>query len=539
MELERFYKKLRNSGSVSIAFIYIAISLVWILLRDRLIFLLKSRFGYTNFEALNRGHGFAFVIATGILLFFLIRRHSRQVILNENEYRELYEANPSPMWIYDPQTLKIISVNQTAITVYGYTKEQFLQMTVLDIHPGRDHEKLLAALAGDINTFNHSGVWAQFKNDRSVLCAELSLSKINFRGKTALMVLARDHSLIIAQEKMLKKANHDLANEKKRLTDIQELSKIAAWDYFIEDKQLVLSNEIYHIFGILGKNSKDTYDIFLKTVHRDDRERFMAAARSVLALNNDLDIVHRLFFGHNNIRYVRQLGKLEYRNGKPYKVRGTMQDITEIKQIERENNQINTENRKLATIITKINNMVVIEDAESRITWVNNAFEKFTGYTLAEIQGLHPSEFITRPEDEEEVTSISKAQQRLESFAVDVINHTKTKQPYWVNIEFTPMFEEGKFIGYISVHNNITTRKEKEDEITKQNTVLRNIAWLSSHEIRRPAASILGLTDLIRNADNQTEKDEYLDLLYQSTLQLDEIIHKINNTINEKLPDSN
>ncbi|MEO6522273.1 MAG: PAS domain S-box protein [Mucilaginibacter sp.] len=525
---------MQKSDSLRIALIYVVICLTWIFLSDRLLFLFKNNLSEDVFQAVNSGKGFAFVIATGVLLFILIRKSSKQIVYNQNEYRELYESNPSPMWIYDPVSLKFVSVNETAISVYGYSKQEFLSMTIKDIRPIEDHVKLIKAINVG-GKFKRSGIWKHIKKDGSFIHAEISSNRILFKGKDAVMVLARDHSSTMVSQDMLEKANMDLADDQKRLMDIQQLSKIAGWDYFLINRKLTISDEAFKIFGIEKGLVEPSYNLFLKFLHRDDQSRFLADAHATMVSGCDLDTMFRLFLGKNNVMHIRLLGKVEERDGKPYKIRGTMQDITEIKQIEHEKNLVSNENKKLGNIITKINNMVVIEDAESRITWVNKAFENFTGYTLDEIEGLRPSQFITNPVDEKQLDTINEAQKRFESFAVDLMNYTKNGEAYWVNIEFTPMFDDDQFIGYISIHNNITVRKEKEAEITEQNSVLKNIAWLSSHEIRRPAASILGLMDLIRNTNDVKEKEEYLAMLNDCTLHLDEIIHQINDTIYLKL----
>ncbi|MCX6221188.1 MAG: PAS domain S-box protein [Bacteroidia bacterium] len=57
---------------------------------------------------------------------------------SENKYRSLFANNPQPMWIYDLETLAFLEVNQVAINHYGYSKEEFLSMTIKDIRPAED-----------------------------------------------------------------------------------------------------------------------------------------------------------------------------------------------------------------------------------------------------------------------------------------------------------------------------------------------------------------------------------------------------------------
>ncbi len=80
---------------------------------------------------------------------------------SEKMYKYLFENNPLPMWIYDLETLDFLEVNEAAILKYGYSREQFLQMTLKDIRPEEDHEKLLANIAATTETIaspGHGGI---------------------------------------------------------------------------------------------------------------------------------------------------------------------------------------------------------------------------------------------------------------------------------------------------------------------------------------------------------------------------------------------
>ena len=55
--------------------------------------------------------------------------------VSENSYRSLFELNPQPMWIYDLETLQFLDVNHAAVDHYGYSRDEFLGMTLKDIRP--------------------------------------------------------------------------------------------------------------------------------------------------------------------------------------------------------------------------------------------------------------------------------------------------------------------------------------------------------------------------------------------------------------------
>ena len=50
-------------------------------------------------------------------------------------YHEVFSGSPSPMWVYDVQTLRMLGVNQAALTFYGYDREAFLHLGLRDLHP--------------------------------------------------------------------------------------------------------------------------------------------------------------------------------------------------------------------------------------------------------------------------------------------------------------------------------------------------------------------------------------------------------------------
>src|SRR5215208_4338508 len=68
---------------------------------------------------------------------------------SEREYRLLFDENPNPMWVCDTETFRFLAVNEAAIEKYGYTREEFLAMTILDIRPEEDHEELKAIVSGN------------------------------------------------------------------------------------------------------------------------------------------------------------------------------------------------------------------------------------------------------------------------------------------------------------------------------------------------------------------------------------------------------
>ncbi|MDB6152966.1 MAG: sensor hybrid histidine kinase [Chthoniobacteraceae bacterium] len=113
---------------------------------------------------------------------------------SEERYRVLFDKSPWPMWVYDPETLDYLAVNDTAIKIYGYTREEYLAMTVKDLRPTEDVPVLL-----DYFQRMESGeevaperIWRHRKKDGSVIVVEIAHQPITFNGKLASVVQAVD-----------------------------------------------------------------------------------------------------------------------------------------------------------------------------------------------------------------------------------------------------------------------------------------------------------------------------------------------------------
>src|SRR5690349_21158360 len=70
----------------------------------------------------------------------------------EEDYKLLFYDNPMPMWTFDPETHKFLDVNNAAVNHYGYSRDEFLNMTLLDIRPKEDAEKLKISIGDNGKT---------------------------------------------------------------------------------------------------------------------------------------------------------------------------------------------------------------------------------------------------------------------------------------------------------------------------------------------------------------------------------------------------
>ncbi|WP_347986136.1 PAS domain S-box protein [Methylomonas sp. AM2-LC] len=116
---------------------------------------------------------------------------------SENRYRQLFEANPLPLWIYDTETLAFLDVNVAAIANYGYSRNEFLAMTITDIDQQKvvDLEKKADDGASSMSNVQLDGktvVCRQRRKDGGYFWAELTGHHLPLEESPAAIVLARD-----------------------------------------------------------------------------------------------------------------------------------------------------------------------------------------------------------------------------------------------------------------------------------------------------------------------------------------------------------
>ncbi len=124
---------------------------------------------------------------------------------SEAQYRLLFENNPLPMWVYDQATLAFLAVNDAAIKHYGYTRDEFLAMTIKDIRPPEDVPRLIQINAAPEAGMRKAGMWRHRKKDETLIDVEITSHDIDFRGNRARLVLAND----ITERRRAEAAEHE------------------------------------------------------------------------------------------------------------------------------------------------------------------------------------------------------------------------------------------------------------------------------------------------------------------------------------------
>lgn len=193
-----------NPRPMVVASVYLAASSLWIASTDSLLRRISSDPEFLTRASLFKG--FLFVFVTTGILYVILRRLNRTrreletivadrtnaLIDSEAQYRLLFDSNPLPMWVFDRQTLRFLAVNGSAVRHYGYSRDEFLGMTILDIQSPEEVAPLRQLLSQPSRDQQGSGFGKHRKKDGTVIEVEITSHSLNFRGIESELILVHD-----------------------------------------------------------------------------------------------------------------------------------------------------------------------------------------------------------------------------------------------------------------------------------------------------------------------------------------------------------
>lgn len=114
------------------------------------------------------------------------------LVRSEAAYQDIFEKHPEPMWVYDRATLRFLAVNNAAIRKYGYSREEFESMTIVDIRPAEDLPRLLRAVAHHALGREESGFWTHIDKAGRAFTVDTHTNSVSWQGVDAQLVLVQE-----------------------------------------------------------------------------------------------------------------------------------------------------------------------------------------------------------------------------------------------------------------------------------------------------------------------------------------------------------
>lgn len=281
------------------------------------------------------------------------------------------------------------------------------------------------------------------------------------QAKNMLVFVSEQVAMVIER----KRAEEALRKNEAMLAKAQQIAHLGNWDWNIGTNELIWSDEIYRIFGLSSHEFGASYEAFLKSVHPDDRAMVMKAVDEALYERKPYSIDHRIVRPNGIERTVHEEAVVTFDpDGRPVRMVGTVQDITERKQAEELIRQSEERYRRLVETAPDV--IYTLSGEDGIITSLNPAFEKILGWSLAEWVGK-PFHALVHPDDIPLAVQTYEQALRGESPPAYELRILSKSGEYLVG-EFTsvPHLEGGRIIGEFGIARDITSRKRAEKELS-------------------------------------------------------------------------
>lgn len=219
---------------LTLTIIYCSIGIIWVFIGDMFLNYILSRNEIFNMAYLYTVRGFVFVGASGIILYFFIKRlyknqltkvvyleklnlqllnqkgelkdYTQNLKESEKRFSDLFNICPLPMWVYDKETYNFLDVNIAAIAHYGYSKNEFLSMSILEIRPLEDAE-LVKNMMKKFETSEisvYKGVFRHLKKNGELINVRVKSNTIEFFGTKVTLVVAHDITELLQAQQEIK-----------------------------------------------------------------------------------------------------------------------------------------------------------------------------------------------------------------------------------------------------------------------------------------------------------------------------------------------
>jgi PAS domain S-box-containing protein len=249
---------------------------------------------------------------------------------SEQRYRDLFEYNPQPMWVFDYDSLRFLAVNQAAVQHYGYSREEFLGMAITDIRPPEDVPVLLQVLKQARLGLQVPRQYRHRKKDGTIIDVDINRYNLVVDGREAAMVLATDVTERKRTEERTAAFSAALRESEQRLRLALAASRMGIWTMELQgQRRFISSPELDAIFGLKPGEFDGTEKALFDLIHPEDHRLVRTAMVNSIRTQGEYELEFRILPRDRDVGWLLARGCSCFdARGEPCRLVGVAFDIT-------------------------------------------------------------------------------------------------------------------------------------------------------------------------------------------------------------------
>ncbi len=448
-------------------------------------------------------------------------RETMQALQQSEQYlRAIYDYSFTAIVVGDDEG-RYLQVNDFACQLFGYSREELLQMSVSDLQVLNNipAEELYS------NYVNKGFEQGEFhfingKGNKVITLYQAVRIRDNFNVSILIDVTDRveNESKIHATQQLLEEA-FNTVSDVIYVLDVQSDGRL----------RFISINQAFTKYT--GISTEERINKFVdEAIPSPLRELELSHYREAIATGKSVTFEESATYPTGKHYTIVTCTPLMDAQGKCYRLICSARDITDI--IDSQN-----EIRRLSLIARETINAAIITDTTGRISWVNTAFEHISGYELSEILGKKPKDFLQGKETDPATIAYMSQQIALrQPFEVEVLNYHKSGSPYWIKIQCQPLLNaQGEHEGFFAIETDVTNEKEIKlerelliRELTEHNNDLKQFTYITSHNLRAPLTNLMAIANLLElPEDTDAVTLELIEGFKNSTQRLNETLEDL------------
>ena len=323
----------------------------------------------------------------------------------EASYQLLFLHHPTPMWFMDEVTLAFLEVNEAAIRRYGYTRDEFSRMTMLDLRLPEEVPLVLSHSHWSRVALDRAGgglpnMWRHRTQDGTIIDVDIVRSAVVFRGRQAILAMAYDATERVRGEAALRKSYEELERQvqertsalaranatlqaevveraraeaalrdrEERLYLALEAGQMGTWEWDVQTGTLQWSTVLEPMHGFAPGRFPGTYEAFLDIIHAEDRAWFRQAVSHALESGTAFEAEFRILWPDGSVHWMLGKGRVLYdETDQPRRMLGVGMEVTARKRAEAEALQRQREAEVLAQLAQTLNTSLELDMVLQRV----------------------------------------------------------------------------------------------------------------------------------------------------------------------------